>query len=51
MEGPRSRNNERFKAPNMSAAIAMDLYPSLCIVIKKIEWRSYKLAIYNSRMF
>jgi len=35
IESPKSRNNERFNATKIIVATAMDLYPSLCIVIKK----------------
>jgi hypothetical protein len=32
---PRNQHKEKFNAPKMSVEIAIDLYPSLCIVIKK----------------
>ena len=32
-DAPKSQNNKRFNAPKISVATAMDLYPSLCIVI------------------
>jgi hypothetical protein len=35
-EDPKNQNSKRFNAPKISVTTAMDLYPSLCIVIKKI---------------